>query len=599
MSPSIDAARRHLITIAGALAVLAALASPAAACGGLFCSRIPVDQAGEKILFIQDGDTVIAHVQIQYTGDAKDFSWIVPVPTQPTLGVGSDQLFADLRNATRPQFNLALTTEGDCAQPKNVPMLAPAAASAGATAGGVTVVSQNQVGPFDTAVLTADDPGALKTWLKNNNYVIPDKLDPLLDPYVAGKYYFAAYKLTKDASVGDIQPVVLKYKATKPGIPIRLTGIAATPNMALYVWILGEHRAIPENYRHAVINEARIDWLNNGQNYSQVVTAAMNEAGGQAFVTDYAGKSNAVSLSDLDASHFDLDAVRAASDPVAFANEVAKQGFFAGPTTGLFAGPVPAPGVATPIASNQRLIDFLKRYIQKPDAAAKVDDAAFYGNLAAYRTQLDSAQVTVDTAKAAQELDDSIVTPLKDINTQFGKHPYLTALFTTMSPEQMTQDPTFRDNPDLPDASNVHVAKGVVKCSSGVEYSQAPVQITLANGTQFLAERNTGGAATPVDLPASLRIEQMTTSGAPSTITDNRSKIAQVLAGAGGGAIAYDPTTGAAVTVARSGGFGCTGCAAHNNVAPPSLREGAGEGAAYALLVLGWMGYRRVKRRRR
>jgi MYXO-CTERM domain-containing protein len=43
-----------------------------------------------------------------------------------------------------------------------------------------------------------------------------------------------------------------------------------------------------------------------------------------------------------------------------------------------------------------------------------------------------------------------------------------------------------------------------------------------------------------------------------------------------------------------SGGFGCAGC---SNTAAP--KQGAGEGAAYALVVLGFLGYRRWLGRRR
>src|SRR5690606_8285409 len=54
----------------------------AAACGGTFCDAgpqvMPVDQRGENILFVVDGDTVEAHVQIEYTGDPEKFAWIVP-----------------------------------------------------------------------------------------------------------------------------------------------------------------------------------------------------------------------------------------------------------------------------------------------------------------------------------------------------------------------------------------------------------------------------------------------------------------------------------------------------------------------------------------
>jgi hypothetical protein len=83
----------------------------------------------------------------------------------------------------------------------------------------------------------------------------------------------------------------MTYEAQNPMIPIKLTAIAAEPNMGVLVWILGKERAIPENYLHVEINEAAIDWHNFGSNYDQVVINAADEAEGQAFTTEYAGKS--------------------------------------------------------------------------------------------------------------------------------------------------------------------------------------------------------------------------------------------------------------------------------------------------------------------
>jgi hypothetical protein len=83
----------------------------------------------------------------------------------------------------------------------------------------------------------------------------------------------------------------MTYDADMPGIPIKLTAVAAEDNMGVLVWVLGQNRAIPENYLHAEINEVSIDWLSGGSNYDQVVTEAANEAGGQAFATEYAGQS--------------------------------------------------------------------------------------------------------------------------------------------------------------------------------------------------------------------------------------------------------------------------------------------------------------------
>jgi hypothetical protein len=584
----------------------ATLTIPAAqACGGLFCSSIPVDQAGEKILFIQDGDSVIAHVQIQYQGDAKEFSWVVPVPSVPTLGVGSDALFQLLRNATRPTFQLNYMQEGEC-RPYVYGSTTPASTTPASTApSSVSVISQGQVGPYDSAVLQADDPGALKKWLTDNHYVIPAKLDPLLDPYIAGKYSFVALKLTKDRSVGDIQPIVLKYKAPKPGVPIRLTSVAATPNMAVYVWVLGEARAIPENYRHAVIDEARIDWLNNGRNYSQVVTAAMNEAGGQAFVTDYAGDTGNIDLSTFKVDPKGLAAMRTAADPGYFLY-LLRQGRFFSPQGSEDSG---------------KLAEFLKRHLAKPSTLANLDDLNFYLNLQNYADDIKAAQITFDPAAATQELQDTIVTPYQDIQTQFKKHPYITQLFTTMSPEQMTQDPTFRFNPDLPVVSRLHVATAVTQCNPSVDLQDAPVYIKLADGTGFYVSRAASGTAM-AGLPAAARIEQMSPVGQASLITDNHPTIVRTLANVNS-SLAFDPSTGAVLATGQTnpsfpagqnpgspastsasakpvqtGAFGCTSCGATNAPQPP-LSQGAGEGLTYFGLLLGWFGYRRLGKRRK
>ena len=59
--------------------------------------------------------------------------------------------------------------------------------------------------------------------------------------------------------------------------------------MPITAYVLSSRRAIPLNYRHVLINPTRINWLNYGSNYSQVANAAVDEAGGQAFLTEYAG----------------------------------------------------------------------------------------------------------------------------------------------------------------------------------------------------------------------------------------------------------------------------------------------------------------------
>src|SRR5215510_12058933 len=80
----------------------------ALACGGTFCdsgpAATPVNQTGENVLFVLDGNTVEAHVQIQYVGGATRFAWIVPMPKIPDVSVGSQPLFNALLQGTVPTY---------------------------------------------------------------------------------------------------------------------------------------------------------------------------------------------------------------------------------------------------------------------------------------------------------------------------------------------------------------------------------------------------------------------------------------------------------------------------------------------------------------
>lgn len=82
----------------------------ARACGGTFCDAftpdMPVDQTGEVILFVSDGDYVEAHIQIEYDGgDADQFAWLVPVPAIPEIEVGSWRLVQAVLNGSVPVYS--------------------------------------------------------------------------------------------------------------------------------------------------------------------------------------------------------------------------------------------------------------------------------------------------------------------------------------------------------------------------------------------------------------------------------------------------------------------------------------------------------------
>jgi hypothetical protein len=71
---------------------------------------------------------------------------------------------------------------------------------------------------------------------------------------------------------------------------------------------------------------------------------------------------------------------------------------------------------------------------------------------------------TFDAAGLADAIDARIVQPTRAAQALFAQHPYLTRLFTAISPEDMNLDPVFSENPSLPGVAALHTATLTYPC---------------------------------------------------------------------------------------------------------------------------------------
>ena len=273
-------------------AVGLSLHNPSAeACGGLFCQTVPVDQQAERIIFTMNGDdTISAYVQINYTGSAPDFSWVVPVPTVPEVDVAEIESFDELSNLTQPVF--IPPPLPDCAMIELRRSEAGEGAFPPSVNNAVDVLAAGSVGPYDYVVVDSPEPDALITWLRENNYQITEEMEPLVHVYNAEGMVFLAMKLQPDQGAQDIQPVKMTYQSSRPMIPLRLTAVAANPDMNVVTWIFGDAQAYPTNYAHPTINDKNIRYFigsfGNAHNYVQLVDQTVDLYEGRAFITEYA-----------------------------------------------------------------------------------------------------------------------------------------------------------------------------------------------------------------------------------------------------------------------------------------------------------------------
>jgi hypothetical protein len=265
---------------------------PAAACGGFFCTTIPVDQAAERVIFAVDDGQITTYVQINYVGSPDNFAWVLPVPNVPKLAPGDMATFSDLDRMTSPLFIPPPTP--DCLR-RPIPLAAPAAASGA----GVQVLDSGAVGPFDYVVVTSPDPAEMVRWLRDNGYQIDPSMEPLVQAYTDEGMVFLAMKLQPGKGTNDITPIRLTYDAVQPMIPLRLTAVAAQPNMAILTYIFAKGRTGPVNFVDMSISDGEILFSPfGGNNYRQVVSNAADQAGGRAFVTEFAGPTSQLRPTD-------------------------------------------------------------------------------------------------------------------------------------------------------------------------------------------------------------------------------------------------------------------------------------------------------------
>jgi hypothetical protein len=481
-------------------------APEAQACGGLFCNQSnPVNQAAERIIFADNGDgTVTAVIEIQYQGPAEQFSWVLPVPGVPTVEVSSVLALDQLQQATNPQYNLITSFEDGC----NVPVGGSVAngadfdAAPEAPNGGVTVLAEATVGPFDYQVIALDpalsEPAdAAIDWLTENGYDVTALGPERLGPYLADGLNLIAFRLSKTSSSGSIRPILLTYETDLPYIPIRPTAVAATEEMGVLVWVVGGQRAIASNYKTLELNEALIDWFNPMNSYNAVVIAAANEAGGQGFVTEQATQSD--TLEGVVVQQWQRDTW-----------QELMSGQYAQPIDFLFEA-------SNSYSGWDGWQDAVSKAVTLPEGVSSEDF------LLCPRCYSDEPGFVLDESELRRALFEEVVKPMFATEDLLQSRPYITRLYTTLSPEEMTLDPVFDFNGELPDVSNIHTADQIMSCQS------EDWRVELASGDVVFGSQAGVWPNALGDQPATRRILQLSPQGMGETVTDNREAIRQQL----------------------------------------------------------------------
>lgn len=211
-----------------------------------------------RVAMMRDDQRTVLSMQNNYQGPPENFAMVVPVPEvlkKKQVKTIQDSVFDRLDELTAPR--LVEYWQKDPCERRVVKRMATGGAAAAApstdsTEGAevqdeVTVEAQFDVGEYEIVVLSAKESNALDTWLKQNDYNIPDGAAQYFRPYVQqGSYFFVAKVNVDKVQFRDgqavLSPLRFHYQSDEFKLPVRLGLINSRGSQDLIAYLLARRQ---------------------------------------------------------------------------------------------------------------------------------------------------------------------------------------------------------------------------------------------------------------------------------------------------------------------------------------------------------------------
>ena len=222
------------------------------------------------VVMMREGTRTVLSMQNNYQGPPEDFAMVVPVPVvlqEDNVKTLPKEIFQRVDQLAAPR--LVEYWEQDPCRPQ-VMYDRMAAMPAGAAVEeqaedeggadlGVTVEAEFAVGEYDIQILSANDSAGLDTWLRREDYNIPEGTGRVLRPYVEqGTKFFVAKVDTERVQFVNgqavLSPLRVHYDTPEFWLPVRLGLLNSAGKQDLIVHILSRGtRYEVANYENATI----------------------------------------------------------------------------------------------------------------------------------------------------------------------------------------------------------------------------------------------------------------------------------------------------------------------------------------------------------
>ncbi len=227
------------------LTMLLSMSAGTALADGAFFALLGDDifQPSQKAIILYENNREDLILAVKYEGNADEFAWVIPVPNYPDIDVSDPDLFWELSQITTEDLPVRI----GCARFIPLP-LGPA----------VEVLERTIIGPYDVAILSAQDPTALVDWLNSNGYSFPEEGEKILDDYITKEWYFVATRINTGEeatglAAGTIEPLKLSFESDEIIYPLRITSLSSKASEVL-LYVFANQKVVPREYQFLSLN---------------------------------------------------------------------------------------------------------------------------------------------------------------------------------------------------------------------------------------------------------------------------------------------------------------------------------------------------------
>jgi len=257
----------RLITTAISTVMTLAVTTTAQAFCGFYVSRADTSLFNEasQVVLVRDENRTVITMANDFRGETKDFAVVIPVPTfieREQINVGDRSLIDHLDAYTAPRL-VEYHDQDPCVRYELMSRMQKNSALPSASVNdmaleanrlGVTIEATYTVGEYDILILSAQESDGLITWLRANDYRIPDGAEAVVGSYLRQdmRFFVAKVNLEEQSKLGfaNLRPLQVAYESNRFMLPIRLGTVNAKGPQELYVYTLTRTgRVETTNYR--------------------------------------------------------------------------------------------------------------------------------------------------------------------------------------------------------------------------------------------------------------------------------------------------------------------------------------------------------------